>query len=64
MEQPFGTLNSQFFSRLPGYVRGDVATRSPKAEAEAWLTLLQLEQLLVRYLVDNYNQAVDARMGD
>lgn len=64
VERPFGTLNSQFFSTLPGYVSSDVATRSPKAEAEACLTLLQLEQLLVRYLVDNYNQAVDARMGD
>jgi putative transposase len=25
---------------------------------------MQLEQLLVRYLVDHYNQALDARMGD
>lgn len=64
VERPFGTLNTQFFATLPGYVSSDVATRSPKAETEACLTLLQLEQLLVRYLVDNYNQAVDARMGE
>jgi putative transposase len=64
IERPFGTLNTQFFSTLPGYVSSNVVERSPKAESEACLTLLQLEQLLVRYLVDNYNQAVDARMGD
>lgn len=64
VERPFGTLNTQFFSTLPGYVSSNVAKRSPKAETEACLTLLQLEQLLVRYLVDNYNQAVDARMGN
>jgi putative transposase len=64
VERPFGTLNTQFFSTLPGYVSSEVSTRSPKAESEACLTLLQLEQLLVRYLVDHYNQAVDARMGN
>jgi|GEM_PF-416138 len=64
VERPFGSLNTQFFSSLPGYVSSDVQTRSPKAESEACLTLLQLEQLLVRYLVDHYNQGLDARMGD
>jgi len=64
VERPFGTLNTQFFSSLPGYVNSNVTERSPKAEAEACLTLLQLEKLLVRYLVDNYNQAMDARMGN
>ena len=64
VERPFGTLNTQFFSTLPGYVSSEVFTRSPKAESEACLTLLQLEQLLVRYFVDHYNQAVDARMGN
>lgn len=28
------------------------------------VTLRQLEQILVRYIVDNYNQQIDARMGD
>lgn len=64
VERPFGTFNTQFFSTLPGYVSSEVQTRSPKAESEACLTLLQLEQLLVRYVVDHYNQALDARMGD
>lgn len=64
VERPFGTLNTQFFSSLPGYTNSNVSKRSPKAESEASLTLIQLEQLLVRYLVDNYNQMIDARMGD
>ncbi len=64
VERPFGSLNTQFFSSLPGYVSSTVSERSPKAESEACLTLLQLEQLLVRYIVDHYNQSIDARMGD
>lgn len=64
VERPFGTLNTQFFSTLPGYVSSNIETRSPKVESEACLTLLQLEKLLVRYLVDHYNQAIDARMGN
>lgn len=64
VERPFGTLNSQFFSSLPGYTGSNVTKRSPAAEVEACLTLMQLEQLLVRYVVDNYNQNVDARMGE
>jgi putative transposase len=64
VERPFGTLNSQFFSSLPGYTASNVTKRSPAAESEACLTLLELEQLLVRYVVDHYNVALDARMGD
>jgi putative transposase len=64
VERPFGTMNTQFFSSLPGYVSSNVETRSPMAETEACVTLLQLEQLLVRYIVDHYNPAIDARMGD
>lgn len=64
VERPFGTLNTELFATLPGYVSSSVKTRAAKAETEACLTLMQLEQLLVRYLVDNYNQGLDARMGD
>jgi putative transposase len=64
VERPFGTFNREFFSTLPGYVSSNVETRSPKAETEACFTLLQLERLLVRYVVDHYNQRIDARMGD
>jgi putative transposase len=64
VERPFGTFNREFFNTLPGYTSSDVVTRSPKAEGEASLTLAQLERLLVRYIVDHYNQMIDARMGD
>jgi putative transposase len=64
VERPFGTFNREFFSSLPGYTGSHVGERSPFAEKEACLTLLQLEQLLVRYVVDNYNRRTDARMGD
>ena len=64
VERPFGTFNREFFSALPGYTGSSVTERSPVAETEACLTLQQLERLLVRYLVDNYNQAIDVRMGD
>lgn len=64
VERPFGTFNTQLFSTLPGYVSSNVKERSPLAESEACLTLLQLEQLLVRYIADNYNLAIDARMGN
>ena len=64
VERPFGTFNTQFFSTLPGYVNSNVTERSPVAESEACLTLRQLEQLLVRYIVDHYNEAIDARMGN
>lgn len=64
VERPFGTFNTQLFSTLPGYVGSNVTERSKVAESEACLTLLQLEQLLVRYIVDNYNQNLDARMGN
>jgi len=64
VERAFGTFNSEFFSTLPGYTGSNVKERSPHAESAACLTLLQLEQLLVRYIVDRYNQAIDARMGN
>ncbi len=64
VERPFGTLNTELFSTLPGYVGSNVTKRPKSAQTEARLTLVQLEQRLVRYIVDRYNQAKDARMGD
>lgn len=64
VERPFGTLNREFFSSLPGYVGSKASDRSSVAEQEACLTLMQLERLLVRYIVDRYNQGIDGRMGD
>ncbi len=64
VERPFGTLNTALFSTLPGYTGSNVQQRPKDAEKDACLTLRQLEQVLVRYIVDNYNQSIDARMAD
>ncbi|MBW4592428.1 MAG: Mu transposase C-terminal domain-containing protein [Brasilonema angustatum HA4187-MV1] len=64
VERPFKTFNTELFSTLHGYTGSNVQQRPESAEKEACLTLRQLEQYLVRYIVDNYNQRLDARMGD
>jgi putative transposase len=64
VERPFKTFNTELFSTLPGYTGSNVQERPEEAEKDARLTLKQLEQILVRYIVDNYNQRIDARMGD
>jgi len=64
VERPFGTFNSELFSTLPGYTGSNVTNRPKQAEKSASLTLMQLEKLLVRYIVDRYNQSIDARMGE
>jgi putative transposase len=64
IERPFGTFNTELWSTLPGYTGSNVPQRPEEAQANACLTLPQLEMLLVRYLVDRYNQGLDARMGD
>lgn len=64
VERPFKTFNTELFSTLRGYTGSNVQERPEEAEKNACLTLRQLEQLLVRYIVDNYNQRLDARMGD
>lgn len=63
VERPFGTLNSEFFSTLPGYTTNRLKHHRKQAESEARLTLHQLERLLVRYIVDRYNQLPDPRLG-
>jgi putative transposase len=63
VERPFGTLNSEVFSTLPGYTGSNVSKRPKQAETSARLTLMELEKLLVRYIVDRYNQSLDARSG-
>ena len=64
VERPFGTLNTELFSTLPGYTGSNVKERPKEAEKDACLTLRELEKLIVRYIVDNYNQRIDARLGD
>lgn len=63
VERPFGTINTEFFSTLPGYTTRRLKGHKSAVEAEACLTLEQLEGLLIRYIVDNYNQQPDARTG-
>lgn len=63
VERPFGTFNREFFSTLPGYTTREAQPYLEAIKAEACLTLEQLEGLLIRYIVDNYNQQPDARDG-
>lgn len=63
VERPFGTINTEFFSTLPGYTTRRLKPHKSAVEADARLTLEQLEGLLIRYIVDNYNQQPDARIG-
>lgn len=64
VERPFGTFNTELFSSLPGYTGSNVQECPEEAEKEACLTLRELDCLLVRYIVDKYNQSIDARLGD
>lgn len=64
VERPFGTLNTEFFSTLPGYTTRRLGPHKRAVEADARLTLEQLEGLLIRYIVDNYNQQPDTRTGE
>ena len=60
-ERGFGTINTDFLAGLYGYLGSNIQQRSEKAEEEACFTLQELNLLLVRYIVDNYNQRLDAR---
>jgi putative transposase len=64
VERPFGTLNSELFGTLPGYSGNSTKRRPKQAEANARLTLMQLEKQIVRYLVERYNPGIDPRTGD
>ncbi len=64
VERPFRTFNEALFRNLPGYTGSNVQERPEDAEKDARLTLRDLEELLVRFIVDKYNQSLDARMGD
>jgi putative transposase len=64
VERPFGTINSEFLSTLPGYTTSRLKGHRTQVEKEACITLEDLERLLVRYIVDNYNQKPDPRIGN
>ena len=56
VERPFGTINTEFLESIPGYTGSNIQKRPQNAEQEACLTLNEFEKLLVRFIVDNYNQ--------
>ena len=56
IERPFGTINTELLATLPGYTGSNVQERPKEAEKNACLTLEELEQKLVKFIVDNYNQ--------
>lgn len=60
VERPFRTF-SGLLSEMPGYTGSSVQSRPKGAEKKACITLLELEKLVVGYIVDNYNQCLDAR---
>ncbi|MEH2241374.1 Mu transposase C-terminal domain-containing protein [Nostoc sp.] len=62
-ELSFGTINTDFLSGLYGYFGSNIQQRPENAEEEACITLRDLQLLIVRYVVDNYNQRLDARSG-
>ena len=56
VERPFGTINTEFLESAPGYTGSNTQKRPQNAEQEACLTLDEFEKLIVRFIVDNYNQ--------
>ena len=56
VERPFGTINTEFLESIPGYTGSNIQKRPQNAEQEACLTLDEFERLIVRFIVDNYNQ--------
>ncbi|MGB3636504.1 MAG: Mu transposase C-terminal domain-containing protein [Rivularia sp. (in: cyanobacteria)] len=62
-ERSFGTINTDFLAGLYGYLGSNIQERPENAEEEACITLRELQLLLVRYIVDNYNQRLDNRSG-
>ncbi|WP_244329197.1 Mu transposase C-terminal domain-containing protein [Tolypothrix sp. PCC 7910] len=62
-ERSFGTINTDFLSGFYGYLGSNIQQRPENAEEEACITLRDLQLRIVRYIVDNYNQRLDARSG-
>ena len=56
VERPFGTINTEFLESIPGYTGSNTQKRPRNAEREACFLLDEFERLIVRYIVDNYNQ--------
>lgn len=56
VERPFGTINTEFLESIPGYTGSNIQKRPQNAEQEACFLLDEFERLIVRFIVDNYNQ--------
>ncbi len=61
VERFFRSLNDRVLRGLPGYTGRNVQERPKDVDKNALLTIEDLEQILVRYIVDEYNQKTDAR---
>lgn len=64
VERFFRTLNDRVLRNLPGYTGSNVQERPEAVDKDACLTLKDLETVLVRYIVKEYNQHPDARSGN
>ena len=51
VERAFGALRSLLFEHLPGYTGVDVADRGADPEADAVLTMAQMEHLIAEWIV-------------
>lgn len=58
VERCFFKFSQELFSCLPGYVEQDLRARPEAMANQVCLTLEELEKLLVRYIVGNYNQQI------
>nr|WP_155898212.1 Mu transposase C-terminal domain-containing protein [Allocoleopsis franciscana] len=61
VERFFKTLNDQVLRNLPGYTGSNVQERPDDVDKDACLTLKDLDIILVRYMVKEYNGHTDAR---
>lgn len=64
VERFFRTFNDDVLRKLPGYTGPNVEERPETVDRDACLTLKDLETILVRYIVKEYNQYPDARSGN
>ncbi|GAB4196868.1 MAG: hypothetical protein Fur006_44780 [Coleofasciculaceae cyanobacterium] len=53
---------TQWLCNLPGYTGSNVQERQEDVDKDACLTLQDLEIILVRYIVKQYNAHTDARL--
>jgi putative transposase len=64
VERFFTTSHTYFFSMLPGYTGSEGVNYLQADLRQIGLTLPKLEQRLVGYIVNNYNQSLDERYRD